>query len=170
MSKVIRDCIGFALLRSVIGPENSRHPLSQSDAELKPIVTWLLAFSRAWNRLHVFTLSSHWLLVISTFVRIGRCDYFGFGFTTLNRKALYQNSIPRRSTQFSNGRLVCVGPSSSRGLAAVIVNIGPEDQKILLRISLLYSISYASSVPALNYTFHLSDMAQLKELVLAGAV
>ena len=25
LSKVIRDCMGFALLRSVIGPENSRH-------------------------------------------------------------------------------------------------------------------------------------------------
>ena len=67
--------------------------------------------------------------MISTFVLIGRCDYFSFDFTTLNQKALYQNSIPRRSTQFSNGRLVDIGPSSSRGLAAVIVNIGPEDQK-----------------------------------------
>ena len=88
MSKVIRDCIGFALLRSVIGLENSRH-LDQSDARLKPIASRSLAFSRAWGRLHVFTLSSHWLLVIFSFVPIGRCDYFGFGFTTLNRKALY---------------------------------------------------------------------------------
>ena len=47
VSKVIRDCIGFALLRSVIGLENSRHPLNQSDAKLKPIATWSLAFSRA---------------------------------------------------------------------------------------------------------------------------
>ena len=31
VSKVIRDCISFALLHSVIGQENSRHPLSQSD-------------------------------------------------------------------------------------------------------------------------------------------
>ena len=36
----------------------------------------------------VFTLSSHWLLVVFTFVLIGRCDYFGFCYTTLNRKAL----------------------------------------------------------------------------------
>ena len=34
-----RDCIGFALLRSVIGLENSRHLLNQSDAKLKPIAT-----------------------------------------------------------------------------------------------------------------------------------
>ena len=40
---------------------------------------------------HVFTrlrpvtcicLSSHWLLVLLTFVLVGRYDYFGFGFTT----------------------------------------------------------------------------------------
>ena len=79
MSKVIRDCIGFALLCSVSGLENSRHLLSQSDTKLKPITTWL----------HAFTSISHWLPLIFSFVLIGRCDYFGFGFTTLNRKALY---------------------------------------------------------------------------------
>ena len=47
VSKVIRDCIGFALLRSVIGLKKSRHPLNQSDAKVKPILTWSLAFSRA---------------------------------------------------------------------------------------------------------------------------
>ena len=47
VSKVIQDCIGFALLRSVIGLENSRHFLNQSGAKLKPIATWSLAFSRA---------------------------------------------------------------------------------------------------------------------------
>ena len=47
VSKVIRDCIGFALLRSVIGLENSLHPLNQSDAKLKQIATWSLAFSRS---------------------------------------------------------------------------------------------------------------------------
>ena len=90
MSKVIRDCIGFVLLRSVIGLENSRHFLNQSDAKLKPIATWSLAFSRAYRRLLIFALSSDWLLGIFPFVLIGRSDYFGFGFTTLNRKALYQ--------------------------------------------------------------------------------
>ena len=88
VSKVIRDCIGFALLRSVIGLENSRHPLNQSDAKLKPIATWSLAFSRAWDRLGVFTLIYHWFVVIFVFVLIGRCDYFGFGFSTLNWKLL----------------------------------------------------------------------------------
>ena len=36
----ILDCIGFALLRSVIGPENSCHFLNQSNAKLKPITNW----------------------------------------------------------------------------------------------------------------------------------
>ena len=85
--KVILDCTGFALLCSVISQENSCHFLNKSDAKLKPIVTWSLAFSRASGRLHVFTFSSDWPLVIFTFVLIGRCDYFGFGFTTLNQKA-----------------------------------------------------------------------------------
>ena len=80
VSTVIRDCFGFASLRSVIGSKNSRHSLSQSDAKPKPITTWSIAFSRASGRLHVFTLSSHWFLLIFIFVLIGCCDYFGFGF------------------------------------------------------------------------------------------
>ena len=47
VSNANQDCIGFALLRSVIGLENSRHPLNQSDAKLNPILTWSFAFSRA---------------------------------------------------------------------------------------------------------------------------
>ena len=38
VSKVIRNCFVFALLRYVIGPENSRHFLNQSEAKLKPIL------------------------------------------------------------------------------------------------------------------------------------
>ena len=36
VSKVTRDCIGFALLRFVISSENLRHSLNQSDAKLEP--------------------------------------------------------------------------------------------------------------------------------------
>ena len=52
----------FCLLRSVIGPENSRHSVNQSDAKLKPIITCLRAFTRVSER--VFNLSSDWLLVM----------------------------------------------------------------------------------------------------------
>ena len=39
--------------------------------------------------LPVFTVCSYWLLNIFFFFLIGRCYYFGFGFTTISRKALY---------------------------------------------------------------------------------
>ena len=54
-------------------------------------------FPRLRPRLHVFTLISHWLLVRFIFVMIGRCDYFGFGFTTLHRKALWGEIRSHRS-------------------------------------------------------------------------
>ena len=59
----------------------------------KLIVIWSNAFSRARGRLNVFTLSSHWLPVIFSLALIGRCDYFGFGFTTptQSKSALYIN-------------------------------------------------------------------------------
>ena len=56
------DLVMIALLRSVIGPENSRRSLNQSDAELKPIRTWSPAFSRASSSLLGFSLSSQWFL------------------------------------------------------------------------------------------------------------
>ena len=66
-----------------------RLSLNQSDAKLKPITNWLPAFSRALYGLVGFTLSSHWLFRVLSFRLIGRCDFFGLGFKTLNRKALY---------------------------------------------------------------------------------
>ena len=40
------------------------------------------------SRLPVFTLSSHWLLMMLTFVLISRCCYFSFRFSILNLKVL----------------------------------------------------------------------------------
>ena len=71
----------------MIGPENLLHFLNQSDAKLKPITTWSLVFSRASLEQFVLNLSSYRLLEISSFHFIS--DYFGFAFTTLNRKQLY---------------------------------------------------------------------------------
>ena len=72
----------------MIGPEDSRHFLNQSDAKLKPITTWSPTFSRALDNLVGFPLSSHWLLRLFSFLLIDCWDYSGFGCTTLNRKAL----------------------------------------------------------------------------------
>ena len=62
VSKVNRNCFGFAFFRLVIGPEDFHYFLNQSDSKLKPIATWSPAFSRALGSLLVFTLSSHWFL------------------------------------------------------------------------------------------------------------
>ena len=70
VSKVIQARLGFTQLRFVIGKENSRHPLNQSDAKLKTIATLLLAFSRASRGLLVLTLSPHWLVLMLIFVLI----------------------------------------------------------------------------------------------------
>lgn len=55
------DCIGFALLCYLIGLENSPQSLNQSEVKTKPMVPWSQAFSRAWARVLVWTLSSQWL-------------------------------------------------------------------------------------------------------------
>ena len=58
------------------------HHLDQSNTNLKPILTWPLAFSRPSSRLPVFTLSSHWLNMLLTFALIVCCYYFSFCFST----------------------------------------------------------------------------------------
>ena len=64
-------------------------PLSKpKNATLKPITSRSLSFSRALGSSFVFSLGSHWLVKVFSFLLIGRCDYFGFGFTTLNWKKL----------------------------------------------------------------------------------
>ena len=63
VSKIIRYCIGIDFLFSLwLVKKNLRPFLNQSDAKLKPIMTWSPAFSRAITSLVVYTLSSHWLL------------------------------------------------------------------------------------------------------------
>ena len=56
----------------------------------RPIVTHSHAFYRAWHGRHVIPSSSDWLIGLFTAVVIGQSNYFGFGFTTLKRKLLYQ--------------------------------------------------------------------------------
>ena len=47
----------------------------------------------AWRQLHVFASNSDWLVVLFTSVAIGQSKYFGFGFTPLNWKPLYSNTV-----------------------------------------------------------------------------
>ena len=79
---ISQDCFGFALLRCVIGSENSHHLLNQSDA------TWLPAFSRAFGSSFVFTRNFHWLMMMFIPSVIGCCYYFCFGTLSFNWKLL----------------------------------------------------------------------------------
>ena len=85
VSKVIPDCLDFALLRYVIGSETRAFLSTNQIENKKAIVTWPLAFSRASDNSVSFTLRPHWLLVIFSCPLIGWCDYFGFGFATFNQ-------------------------------------------------------------------------------------
>ena len=67
MSKIIWDCVGFALLRSMIGSENSRYSLDRSDVKLKPMTTESRAFSRALRSLLVSFFGSYWFSRYSLF-------------------------------------------------------------------------------------------------------
>ena len=76
VSKIIWDCIGFALLYSMIGPQNWRHSLDQSDTKLIPITTWSShAFSRASAGLFGWFYSAFSLALWTySFPLIGRRD------------------------------------------------------------------------------------------------
>ena len=94
MSKVTQDWFGFTCLRTVIGPEDShhplnqsgtvigpedsRHPLNQSDAKLKTIATWSGAFSRASSSLLVFIFEFSLASDERSFCPIYQLGYFWF--------------------------------------------------------------------------------------------
>ena len=68
----------------MIGPENVRHTLNQSDAKLKTIAIWSLRFPR-FEQLACFYVE--FLLANDNLnLLIGRRDYVDFGFT---KSALY---------------------------------------------------------------------------------
>jgi hypothetical protein len=73
----------FALLRYTIG-------LKKTCA--LSIVTRTHTFSRALGQLHVFTSSFDWFTGLPAPFVIGQRDYFGFGFTTRLKTALYWNA------------------------------------------------------------------------------
>ena len=70
VSKIIRDCTGFALRRSVIGPGNLA-PISQSirckTETNHDLVASVFQRFPALGSLVVFTLDSHWLLKVKKF-------------------------------------------------------------------------------------------------------
>ena len=86
--EVIWDCLVFALLRSVIGPENIlRHSLDRQIQNLnhQDLATRV---SHALGSLVVFTVSSHWLLKVFSFFLTDFFNYFGLVFRHY-KKSLY---------------------------------------------------------------------------------
>ena len=82
--EVFRKSSGIAsisLYSSVIGLVKTRTILSTNqDSNRKIVTTWLPVFSGALGSLLVFTLGSHWLDRVFSFLLIGRRDNFGFVF------------------------------------------------------------------------------------------
>lgn len=84
--KVIQVCFDFELLRSAIG-SCLCHILNQSEVNLKPILTYLHAFSQ----FHVFALGSDWSIEVFAFVVIGQCNSFNwFQFCDNQKPPCYQ--------------------------------------------------------------------------------
>ena len=78
----VESSLAIALAKNI-----SRHFLDQSEAKAKATVTCSHAFTRAWCRIYVFTLSYNCNcftgLHAPAFVLIVGQRYFGFGSTTL---------------------------------------------------------------------------------------
>ena len=85
--KVILDCIGFALIFSMIDPKNL-HQFSTNQIQLKPNAIWSPAFSRTSGTLPV----SYYLHVIFSFALIG-CACSGFSSLTRNRNVPHNRSL-----------------------------------------------------------------------------
>ena len=84
---MIRDCLGsaFTLLYDW---STKLVPLSQP-IKTKPHHELVARVFPPLSSLIGFSLSSHWLSKVVFFLVIFCYDYFAFGFTTLNQKALY---------------------------------------------------------------------------------
>ena len=87
VSKVIRNSFVFCIT-SLCAWSTKLASLSKPIGwKLKSITIWTPAFSRTLGNLVEFTISSHWLLKIFSFLLIGLCVNFRFSFTALNREA-----------------------------------------------------------------------------------
>ena len=109
----------------MIGPENLRHSLNQSDVKFE---TKLLAFCRLYFE---FSLAPKGI-----FLRlISRCDYCGLGLTTLNRNAHGKrfNALVNWGGGVGGGRKVLMGNLFPYLCALVCVRHDDEEWK---RVSL----------------------------------
>ena len=99
-----RKVIGFALSTRCDWLKRFAPPFHPIRSKTKANCDALARFSRALRQPHVITSSFDWFNVLSVSYVIGQSNYFGFGFTTLKRKPLYNLflflpfSLPSRSS------------------------------------------------------------------------
>lgn len=74
--------------------------ICQSDAKTK---NWVRHFSHALHRLQVL-LRSDWFIAVFGCLWLARCDYFGFGFTTVIRKLIIFVHLAHREKAISELR------------------------------------------------------------------
>ena len=74
--------------------------LNQLNAKLEPVAIKSLAFSH-FNRLPVFTLSSHWLMMTLTFILIGCGDDFAFVYDTRLKTAPFRYDYILKTIRFT---------------------------------------------------------------------
>ena len=80
----------------MIGLKDSRQFFSQWEAKPKPIAPCTRDFSRALSVLQVISRNCDWFVALSAPVLIGRSNCFGFGFSTVIWKPLYDALISKR--------------------------------------------------------------------------
>ena len=86
LSKVIT---WLRLLRLVIGLKDSRQFFNQWESKPKPFAPCTRDFSRASSEFQVIPRNCDWFISLSAPVVIGRCNCFGFGFSTVFWKPRY---------------------------------------------------------------------------------
>ena len=89
LSKVIT---WLRLLRLVIGLKDSRQFFNQWEAKPKPIAPCTRDFSRALSKFQIISRNCDWFIALFAPVVIGRSNCFGFGFSTVIWKPLYDDN------------------------------------------------------------------------------
>ena len=98
-------------------------------------------FSRPSGSWLVFTLSSHWLLIEFSFLVIGCSDCVGFGFTSLNWKALF---LLRRPFCFCLRRTSNIFGIRKEDLTQFVVTF--QQTELLGKLSGFKSLSYVQGL------------------------
>ena len=129
--------IFFALFLFVISSENSRHFLNQSDAKLKPIATWLPAFSRAlvtcvFPRFDFVHFPALWLVCLWVLRGSFPCFWLAIGITMV---LVWRHSIKKSSFIKAH----CHFTRINRCLKYKARNLGGQTRLLTLRLSYLWT-------------------------------